>query len=98
VVLPQKIDRTLKERIIGQGARLPYHFTEAGGLRYVMMSKEKMREEGLKSPDLIDAMSFAFLESCHYSVADRSITTHAGQARKVANDMAAELAAELADV
>lgn len=98
VVLPQKIDRTLKERIIGQGARLPYHFTEAGGLRYVMMSKEKMREEGLKSPDLIDAMSFAFLEGCHYTPADRNATTHAGQARKVANDMAAELAAELADV
>ena len=46
VVLTQKIDRTWKERIIGQSSRLPYRFTEAGGLRYVMMSKEKMREEG----------------------------------------------------
>lgn len=57
----------LREKIIDQGSRLPYHFSEAGGLRYVMMSKEDMRREGIKSPDLIDAMSFAFLEDCVYT-------------------------------
>jgi hypothetical protein len=35
-------------------------------LLYVMMAKEKMREERLKSPDLIVVTSFAFLEGCYY--------------------------------
>jgi hypothetical protein len=69
-VLPLGIDRRLKEKILLQGARLPYHFAEAGGLRYQMDSKEDMRRDGIKSPDLIDAMSFAFLEGCHYMEAD----------------------------
>ncbi|WP_238512740.1 hypothetical protein [Pandoraea apista] len=69
-VLPQGISKKLREKIIDQGSRLPYHFSEAGGLRYVMMSKEDMRREGIKSPDLIDAMSFAFLEGATYMVSD----------------------------
>lgn len=70
VVLPQGIDRRLREKILLQGARLPYHFTEAGGLRYQMDSKEDMRRDGIKSPDLIDAMSFAFLEGATYMVCE----------------------------
>ncbi|AJK46208.1 DEAD/DEAH box helicase family protein [Burkholderia plantarii] len=66
VVLPQGISKRLREKIIDQGSRLPYHFSEAGGLRYVMMAKEEMRRQGIKSPDLIDAMSFAFLENVAY--------------------------------
>ncbi len=62
VVLPQNIDRKLREKILLQGARLPYHFAEAGGLKYVMEKKEEMRKQGIKSPDIIDAMSFVFLE------------------------------------
>ncbi|SEN77409.1 hypothetical protein, partial [Nitrosomonas marina] len=54
-----------------QGSRLPYHFAEAGGLKYVMMKKEKMREEGIPSPDIIDPMTFPFLEDANeYIVAD----------------------------
>lgn len=68
VVLPQGLSKQLCEKIIDQGSRLPYHFSEAGGLRYVMMSKEDMRRDGIKSPDLIDAMSFAFLEGASYMV------------------------------
>jgi hypothetical protein len=68
VMLPQNISRQLREKIIDQGTRLPYHFSEAGGLRYVMQSKEDMRRDGIKSPDLIDAMSFAFLEGATYMV------------------------------
>lgn len=68
VVLPQGLSRQLREKIITQGSRLPYHFSEAGGLRYVMDSKENMRRDGIKSPDLIDAMSFAFLEGATYMV------------------------------
>jgi len=37
---------------------------------YVMDSKENMRRDGIKSPDLIDAMSFIFLEGASYMVAD----------------------------
>ena len=70
VVLPQGISKKLREKIIDQGSRLPYHFSEAGGLRYVMDSKENMRRDGIKSPDLIDAMSFIFLEGATYVVAD----------------------------
>lgn len=66
VLLPQGLDKRTKEKILLQGSRLPYHFAEAGGLRYVMEKKEVMRENGIKSPDIIDAMSFAFLEDCHY--------------------------------
>lgn len=62
VVLPQNIDRKLREKILLQGARLPYHFAEASGLKYVMEKKEEMRKQGIKSPDIIDAMSFVFLE------------------------------------
>lgn len=67
-VFPQGLSRKVKEKIITQGSRLPYHFSEAGGLRYVMQSKEDMRRDGIKSPDLIDAMSFAFLEGATYMV------------------------------
>jgi len=62
VVLPQGISNQVREKILTQGSRLPYYFSEAGGLRYVMQSKEDMRRDGIKSPDLIDAMSFIFLE------------------------------------
>lgn len=64
------LDKRTKEKILLQGSRLPYHFAEAGGLRYVMEKKEVMRENGIKSPDLIDAASFAFLEDATYIVRD----------------------------
>jgi hypothetical protein len=64
VRMPAGLDKRMREKILLQGSRLPYHFTEAGGLRYKMMSKEDMAKEGIKSPDLIDAFSFAFLEGC----------------------------------
>ena len=72
VVLPQGLDRKLREKILLQGSRLPYHFAEAGGLRYVMEKKEVMRKNGIKSPDLIDAMSFAFLEDAVYMVCENA--------------------------
>ena len=73
VVLPQGLSKKLVEKIIDQGTRLPYHFSEAGGLRYVMESKENMRRDGIKSPDLIDAMSFAFLEGTTYMAAGGTV-------------------------
>ncbi len=65
--MPQGLDQRLREKIIDQFSRLPYHFSESGGLRYVMQSKEDMRKAGIKSPDLSDAMSFIFLEGATYS-------------------------------
>ena len=37
-------------------------------MRYKMMSKIDMRAKGIKSPDIIDAMSFAFLEDVYFNV------------------------------
>lgn len=82
VAFPQGLSRQMREKIINQGSRLPYHFSEAGGLRYVMDKKEKMREDGIKSPDLIDAMSFAFLEHTTYVV-------HEGEFRVIEDDIEA---------
>lgn len=70
-LFPDGIDKKMREKIMSQGSRLPYHFAEAGGLKYVMMKKEKMREEGIPSPDIIDPMTFPFLEDANeYIVAD----------------------------
>lgn len=88
VLLPQGLERQLREKILEQGSRLPYHFAEAGGLRYVMARKEDMRKEGIKSPDIIDAMSFAFLEGVTYLVADRYQAEGAGSRREVARERA----------
>lgn len=72
VRFPKGLSPRMRERIIDQGTRLPYHFAEAGGLRYKIESKEEMRKNGIKSPDVIDAMSFAFLEDASYMVADEN--------------------------
>lgn len=56
----------MKNKIIDEAVRLPYRYQESGGLRYVIESKENMRAEGIHSPDLIDAISFAFLETAQY--------------------------------
>lgn len=70
-----RLQRRLREKMIDQASRLPYHFSEAGGLRYVMASKKDMLAEGIKSPDIIDAMSFAFLEAAQYTVHAGSTTS-----------------------
>jgi hypothetical protein len=66
VRMPKGLSKKLREKIIWQASHLPYHFVEAGGLRYKMMRKEDMLAMGISSPDIIDAMSFAFLEDAHY--------------------------------
>ena len=95
VVLPQGISRRLREKILTEGTRLPYHFSEAGSLRYVMDSKEDMRRQGIKSPDLIDAMAFAFLEGMNYMAAG---TDTAGDHETAANRAAREAAELFADM
>ncbi|SFK63777.1 hypothetical protein SAMN05216302_101132 [Nitrosomonas aestuarii] len=96
VVLPQGIGKKLKEKILLQGSRLPYHYSEAGGFKYVMDKKEDMLKEGIPSPDIIDAMSFVFLEDAtEYIVAE-----HAGSGRSMAAADSAKAKAdeEFADI
>lgn len=95
VVLPQGLSTEMREKIIDQGTHLPYHFAEAGGLRYVMMKKEDMRKEGIKSPDIWDTFAFAFLENVHYMVADGYKPEGADARREAARESAAS---ELAGV
>jgi len=89
------IDKRLKEKILLQGSRLPYHFAEAGGLRYVMEKKEVMRKNGIKSPDIFDAASFSFLEDAVYMVSDEAGSDKSSAVSKAmaeADDMFADVA------
>jgi len=72
VSITADMDIQLREKIILQGSRLPFHFAENGGLRYQMDRKEVMRSNGISSPDLFDAMAFAFLEDAHYIESENS--------------------------
>lgn len=88
------IDKRTKEKMLLQGSRLPYHFAEAGGLRYVMEKKEVMRKNGIKSPDIIDAASFCFLEDATYMVSDNAGSAKSGvvaSAVAAADDLFADL-------
>lgn len=95
VRFPRGLEKRMREKILLQGARLPYSFTEAGGLRYKMMSKEDMAKEGIKSPDMIDAMSFAFLEGAHYVAREVEGDHHSTARANVVEDLAAKLEAAL---
>ena len=88
VVLPQNLPKAVREKILLQGSRLPYHFAEAGGLRYVMEKKEEMRKNGIKSPDVIDTLAFAFLENCYYVPAESAVSLGADDRKKTARERA----------
>ena len=47
------------KNFVEQASRLPYSLDERG--RYAMTTKEKMRSQGIKSPDISDTCCFAFL-------------------------------------
>jgi hypothetical protein len=83
VVLPQNLTKRMKEKVIDQGTRIPYHFSEAGGLRYVIESKEDMRKEGIKSPDIFDCLSFPFIEGMTYMPAGDNDLESVGDAAHV---------------
>ena len=86
--LPQNLDKKVRETLEFQATHLPYSFTEQ--VRYQMMSKDKMRDQGIKSPDIIDAMSFAFLERIYYNVSDRSGTGATKEKRLTARERLAK--------
>lgn len=91
VSITAEIDKRLREKIIDQGSRLPYHYSESGTLRYVMQAKKDMLAKSIKSPDLIDAMSFAFLEQCVYVPAEKSSKVRDGTLANKAAAAASEL-------
>lgn len=51
-------------KIKEQTTKIPYTFDEYS--RYKIKSKEEMRREGIKSPDLVDAFAFIFLAIVNY--------------------------------
>jgi len=46
-------------KVLDQGAKLPFDMDDRG--RYAMWPKDKMRGDGIKSPDLIDTHAFFYL-------------------------------------
>lgn len=96
VQLPRGLEKRLREKILLQGSRLPYSFTEAGGLRYKIMPKPDMAKEGIKSPDLIDAFSFAFLEDCHYVAREVTGDQHVKAREQAVDALEQQLNAALA--
>ncbi len=58
-------DGPWKTKLQTQGSRLPYYFDEKAIVH--IESKEKMREDGIPSPDLFDVLAMAYLEGSHYT-------------------------------
>lgn len=61
--------RKHRAKIQEQLINIPYGFDES--FRYQIMSKKKMKSEGIKSPDIGDCFAFLFMEGVNYSVANK---------------------------
>lgn len=97
VSITASLDQLKRNKITKQGSNLPYYFVEHGGLKYKIASKEDMAKAGIKSPDTIDAMTFAFLEdviyiprNAHIAVGDEALVAAEAEG---AGDLLAELRA-----
>lgn len=73
-------DSRHQTELLDQGSRIPYHFNDKA--QYVIESKRSKEWEGLPSPDIWDAISFAFLEEVHYITSDAVDTDRPTDARK----------------
>lgn len=62
------LDERYKTQMLQQGSRIPYSFDEKA--RYKIAGKDIMLKDGIKSPDLWDALSFAFLEAAYYTLSE----------------------------
>ena len=58
-IFQKRFKGPMLRNFVEQASRLPFKLDERG--RYAMTSKEKMRSEGIKSPDISDTCCFAFL-------------------------------------
>lgn len=83
-----------KNVMLGQSSRIPKTFTEKGRIR--VPPKGSTEWDGLGSPDLWDAVSFAFLENASYIVADKDGVS--GGAGTVVASALAKAEAMFADV
>lgn len=59
--------KSFNNKIKNQLTRIPYCFDEK--TRYKIKGKDEMRRQGIKSPDLADALAFIFLSGVHYTQA-----------------------------
>ena len=64
------LDCRYKTQLLQQGSRIPYTFDEKA--RYKIMDKQTMLKDGIRSPDMWDALSFAFLEGAYYTISEES--------------------------
>ena len=69
------------KKFVEQASRLPYSINERG--QYVMETKEKMKAEGIKSPDISDTCCFCFLVDYIPSDAGQAAQSKAGEWRKL---------------
>jgi len=58
-IFEERFKGPVDKKFVEQASRLPYRLDEKG--RYQMMSKDKMRAEGIKSPDITDTCCFFYL-------------------------------------
>ncbi|MBX9902149.1 MAG: hypothetical protein K2Y28_15335 [Burkholderiaceae bacterium] len=86
--IDDSVPLSVVKKIIKQGSRIPYHYDEKA--RRYIEKKQDMATDGIPSPDLWDACSFAFLESAQYLIAETASTTSSGtkleNARAAAQD------------
>ena len=82
-----------RKEILDQATRIPYHFDEKA--RYVIEKKEKMKADGIPSPDLWDTICFFFLEDASYMIAEGHGLEEAEDRAANARDRAL---ADLADI
>ncbi len=63
--------KKFKVKIQDQIIKIPYTFDEHS--RYKILSKDEMKRQGIKSPDLGDVFAFIFLENVFYTEAFESV-------------------------
>ena len=61
----------IKKEVLAQSSRIPKTFTDKGRIR--VPPKHTAEWEGMGSPDLWDAICFAFLENVTYIAAERTV-------------------------
>lgn len=83
-----------KNVVLNQSSRIPKEFTDKGRIK--VPPKGSKEWDGLGSPDLWDAICFAFLENANYMVCEScksgEATTAADTAKAAAEDMFADVA------
>ena len=83
-----RLSSQYKKDLIDQGSRIPYFLDELG--RYHIARKQDMAAEGLPSPDLLDTIAMAFLESADYVPAQGEAISISTDRRQAALDAALE--------